>query len=148
MDSSQTNVELLVQVKRLTGLTVRMLPYEEVLEIKTVGNTVAVLIQTYQYRERRADVEFTARGKRLVSLTHKTDGTWTHDQMVVWEPDFVPFYQNTFGPGKTVGDWYAQRTRERMAYRPGTSTSPMDNSDRTHMHDGNYSPPRMRSHWK
>lgn len=145
MNHGENNIQLLAQIKRLTGVTLRMVPLETIDQIKTStdGNQIGVLITTYQVEERRSDVRVVARGKRLVSLTRVNTG-WTQSQMTAWESNFTPFFINHYGPGKTVLEAVAQRRYERLAGRPGTERAPLDSYTRVL---GGYTTPRMQRHW-
>lgn len=68
-----------------------------------------------------------------------------HDKLP--EEPFEPIFINHYGPGKSVGEWLEQRSRERMAGRVGTSSHPMDTHERSIAYDGQYTSARMTKHW-
>lgn len=140
-------LEARVAFKRLTGLNIRLTPFESITKIAPKSETeVVVQIITHQAEERRTEWLLTARGIKLVRFVQSESGTWAQvgKPLVMWDDDFERVSIPLFGPGKTPGEWLQAREFARMCYRPGTSNFPMDNHQRT---QEGYTTARMARHW-
>lgn len=145
----ESNLEARLVFKRVTGITLRVTPYEVVTRIKRLNeSTIVVQLKVYQAEERRTEVILKNQGTRLVQFT-LTERGWaqTGPSVTAWDDDFKPVYQSLYGPGKTVEEWYRARQFEADCHRPGTDSHPLDSARRTAAYDGEYSTARMVRHW-
>lgn len=144
-----TNLEGAIEFKRLTGLTLRITPYDLVIAITVKSaDEVVVTMQVHQIDERRTSVTLKAQGTRLTRYVRTAEG-WHQAGLpfTMWQPDFEPVHHSIFGPGKTVAQWLAARRFESMCGRPGTDRHPLDSFQRTVIDGPDYSTRRMERHW-
>jgi hypothetical protein len=144
----QDSLEARVAFKRLTGLTIRLTPFELLTAINQQSDTlVAASIVTFRVDERRTEYLIKARGTKLIGFG-QDPVTWTWRQigkpLVVWDEDFEPFSYNLFSRGKSPAEWLAAREFARQCYRPGTSAQPLDSSYRTTL---GYTTSKMERYW-
>lgn len=142
----ESNLEARVAFKRLTGLNIRLTPWELLTRINRQSeDTIVVQIVTHEVNERKTQTILTGRGVRLIQYK-LVDGSWkeTFRLPVVWEPDFKPMTYSLFGPGKTPEEWLQAKLFEQMCYRPGSDRSPLDSCSRTSI---GYTTPKMARHW-
>lgn len=145
----ESNLHALRAMKALTGLTIRVTPYEVVTRIKRLDEgTIVVQLRVYQAEERRTEVILKNQGTRLAQYT-QTNGVWRQagPTVTAWDDDFKPVYWSKFGPGKTVEQWYRAREFEASCYRPGSDSHPLDSFQRTVIDGPDYTTRRMERHW-
>lgn len=87
--SREANIEALSAVKQLTGHNVRLMPMDEVTELRvTETGAVEVWINRWRMEERSRDVKVTGKGIHIVTLRERlTDsGTkWLVTTMTAWD---------------------------------------------------------------
>jgi hypothetical protein len=128
-------------------------PNESLLELNDAtpdDPQLTVLIRRYRVEELRTQSKVTAAGT-LVRTWEWVDtdsgGCYAEtDPYTVWDADFEPIYiPHHQRRVKTIAEYIEARERERMAYRVGTDSFPMDSFDRTFEDfDGTKA---MRQHW-
>lgn len=145
MERAEDNLTALVEIKRLTGLTVRLKPFDEIIGWVVKSPTeIVVQIRTHEVIEAKFDTFLTGRGIKLQGLSAQADGTWrAGESIVMWEDDFQKVRVAAFTP-TSIADFWAKRDHENMCYRPGTSKQPMESASVT---AEGYSPARMTRHW-
>jgi hypothetical protein len=148
MDSTdyQSNLDARIAFKMLTGLQLRLRPYETVVTIAVQSPTqIVVKSEVYDFDERRTETFLTAKGTRLIAF-QKAESGWSQSgkTITVWDPSFSRIAVNHYAPGKTEGEWLTGRAWDRLAYRPGSDAQPMDSFYRT---TKGYTPAKMARHW-
>lgn len=83
------NIQALAAIKRLTGISVRLMTMDEITEIESIDEGIRVWITTWRMEERRTDVKVTARGIRLVTITSRNAGIWKMSAITAWDAEQV-----------------------------------------------------------
>lgn len=144
-----TNLEAAIEFKRLTGITLRITPYDLVTAISIkADDQIVVTTKVHQVEERRTSVILKAQGTRLTQYL-LGGGGWHQSgaPFTLWEPDFEPVHHSIFGPGKTVAQWLAARQFEAMCGRPGSDSHPLDSYQRTVIDGPDFTNKKMARHW-
>src|SRR3546814_14143074 len=68
VQSEPTDHQKLAEVKRITGLTMQLRPFERVVKIKIEATEIVVLIETFRYAETVREVTISNRGRKLVGF--------------------------------------------------------------------------------
>lgn len=149
MQTYSSNLDAIKAIKRLTGLVIRVTPYDLVQGVTVKSETeIVVTVKVHEIEERRTTVILKNQGTRLIQFTRTESGGWRQSGLfTLWETDFEPVHHSLFGPGKTVAEWLAARQFESMCGRPGTDNHPLDSYRRTVVDGADYTTRRMARHW-
>lgn len=82
---SAANLEALAAVKQLTSINVRLLPMDEITELRVTEDAVEVWITSWKMEDRKRDIKVTGKGIRLVTLTESRPGTWQASYLTAWD---------------------------------------------------------------
>lgn len=127
---SESNLELLGQFRRNTGLVIQLRPYENVLKISTEESKAAILIETFKFTDLAREVRFKARGEKLLGFV-RVNNVWIPvGELVTWDESFVPFTHVKYGKSVSPREYAARRQWERECYRPGSEITPLDSYQR------------------
>lgn len=119
-----TNIQLLAQIKRDTGKTIRLYPLEEVTGVMSLADRMTVRVARVWTEERRCNqVAVTHKGVSLYQFNRTPDG-WRAMRPFTqrWS---IPSELHTSLPQRTPDtEW------EMLCYRPGAPEFPLDNEAR------------------
>lgn len=141
-----SNLEARIAFKRLTGIEIRLTPFEVVVEIiEKSADEIVVKLIVFEVDERRTETWLNNRGTRLTQFK-LVNGSWKQSpqSFTLWDTDFEPTAHNHYGVGKSVGEWLHARAYARLCYRPGSTAQPMDSFYRT---TKGHTSSRMAKHW-
>lgn len=142
----ESNLDARVAFKQMTGLTIRLTPWELIEKITQKDDgSIVVTIQTHTVSERTRETVLLTRATKLIQFVQSDSGAWVEALAFrVEDADFERQSIPLFGPGKTPEQWLMARQWERMAYRVGSAANPLDNYTRV---GAGYTPARMTRHW-
>jgi len=143
----QSNLDARLAFKRLTGINIRLTPYESLVKIGQPNDeTIVVQLVVHQADERKTETILKAQGTRLIQFTKTPSGWAQHGKPVtVWDNDFKPIALPYFTRDRSLAAFLQSREFTRMCGRPGTDRNPLDSHDRTAQ---GYSTRRMSRHWQ
>jgi hypothetical protein len=146
----QSNLEAAIAFKQMTGITIRLTPYDLLARIvRKSDDQIVVAIKVHEVHEYRTSVVLKNQGTRLIQF-RRVDGVgWRQIGLPVtmWESDFTPVHHSIFGPGKTVAEWLQARQFEADCGRPGTDNHPLDSFQRTVVDGPDFTTRKMARHW-
>lgn len=128
--TNKSNLELLGQFRRESGLVMRLRPYENVVKVTVDDTKAAILIETFRFKELAREVRFKARGEKLIGFIRAQDVWLPVGELVTWDESFVPFTHVKYGKSVSPREHAARRQWERECYRPGSEVTPLDSYSR------------------
>lgn len=123
--------ERMTQLRNHTGWRrLRLRDYETFTGFEIKDDRVNLIIETYDVKETAREDRFNKHGFRMIVL-QPVDGRWhvTFD-VTSWDDDFVPFVHARWGRSVSPEEFEEQREWEKLCYRPGTKSTPLDSYDR------------------
>lgn len=135
-----TALQKLYEVRKLTGVQLRMQMFETVERVTVENDYIMVLINICETVEHRSQYTIKRRGKRMVKVSRSSAGMGRIlDTFEVWDDDSGEIYKR-----RGTESPYETRQREAwelLCYRPGTAKTPLDNYD-------SVDSDRMAKHWR
>lgn len=132
--------QLLREVRRVTGVQVKLKMFESIERVTFSEEKVMVLVNICEVTEHHAEYRIKRTGKRLTEITVPAKG-WGRivDEIEIWDADSSQTH-------KRLDPETPLQTRQReewelLCYRPGTSKTPLDNYD-------SVDSDRMAKHWR
>jgi hypothetical protein len=118
-----SSVQMLAQIRDLTGKHIHLGPFEEVFGLAMTDDTITLGVN-------RAKVEHTFAGDRITKRG-RTLYLWNLDARGVWHlMDTTSVYWSTDEMHVTRERRQHDSDWEDMCHRPGTSKTPLDNRER------------------
>lgn len=131
----------------LIGRPVRIGAYESIDEIKLESDKASLRVIVHVITENHRELTIAQRGVRLMGWTRNESGPWNCEGVfTIWDEEFAPVIHIKRGRVMTPEQVRVQIDFERMCYRPGTPSQPLDNYDRVLRGDGHNSK-KMDKHW-
>lgn len=118
-----TSTSYLATVRDITGRIIHLGPFEEAYGIAITPDRITLGIDRAKVKHTYAGDLITARGKQLYVFDRQPTGSWsaTVGKPLWWSTDELCVTRSR--PER-------DRAWEAMCHRPGTSKTPLDNSDR------------------
>jgi hypothetical protein len=115
-----------------TGHTrVRLRDWESIKAYQVDDDVIRLVIDTYDVQVMVREDRYKAHGTRLLFYKKLPTGRWVVDtDSIIWDEDFVPYVYEKFGRRRTAEEFTEQREWEKMCYRPGSKSTPLDSYDR------------------
>lgn len=138
------------------GLPFALRAHQRIVGYSITDETIAVTIEFYLTSETTRELRFTKKGTRMMVWTAAYDLTgdtshilfgrggrfWTYQEMVAFDPTFVPYIEHKIGRIESPAEYAERRRWEGEQYRVGSHKSPMDSAQR--VCDG---PSPMADYW-
>jgi hypothetical protein len=135
-----TPLQKIYEVRRLTGVQLRLQMFETVERVTIEDDHIMVLINICETVEHRSQYTVKRRGKRMVKVSRSDRGMGRIlDTFEVWDDDSGEVHKR-----REPETPYETRRREEwelLCYRPGTAKTPLDNYD-------SVDSDRMAKHWR
>ena len=148
-----TQHQMLAQLATITGHKYQLLAYEQVIDFKVTDESVALTVRVHRVTETNRELRFTHTGMKMLAW-RLIDNTWQQvlfptgagmrGSLIMWDESAAPIVHLKYGEARTPAEVTAKREYERMCYRPGTDTQPLDNYDRVL---AGCTPAKMERYW-
>lgn len=144
-DQHMLSVIALRQIAAATGHQITLKAFERVTNFQVNEDLVTVVISVVDSRERPQGFEIRRIGDRIYGF-RLINNTWMgQPALTVWDENFVPQFVRTHGRSVDLKAWWDALWFARECYRPGTSSNPMDNYQRTSDGAANE---HMKTYWQ
>lgn len=121
------------RLRQITGKRVGLKEWESIQAYHEMDGVIMLAIETFDVKVLVREDRFLRKGKRMMVFNEGPHGWYLDADMTAWDidPTWEPYvFEKGARRRDTAEESTARREWEKMCYRPGNSTNPLDSYDR------------------